>query len=83
MELNYRIMDRNNQEILKSLEIELGQLNLFLEDLKILINEINNDKYNTVLEELNQDTDRLRANYSILYSQILIDHPELEELVQN
>ena len=83
MELNYRIMDRNNQEILKSLEIELGQLNLFLEDLKILINEINNDKYNTVLEELNQDTDRLRANYSILYSQILIDHPELKELVQN
>ena len=76
-------MDRNNQEILKSLEIELGQLNLFLEDLKILINEINNDKYNTVLEELNQDTDRLRANYSILYSQILIDHPELKELVQN
>ena len=75
-------MNRKSKEVLKSIENEINQLEGFLQDLKILSSRLKDEEYLEVFEELNAETDRLRVEYSIVYSQILTDYEELKELVQ-
>lgn len=65
---------------IESMEIGINQIEKFFMDLVALEKEVGDD-YWSDFNRLRDETDKLRSEYSILYSKILSDHPELEKLV--
>lgn len=56
---------------LRSMEIELKQLNGFYNDIKRLDSQVKERDYEKDLEDLRDQTDLLRSEYSVLYAKLL------------
>lgn len=61
---------------LDSMDVGIKQLALFHEDL-VVLDKHTLGKYESDLEELRDLTDKLRAEYSVVYSKILSENPKL------
>lgn len=62
---------------LDSMDVGIKQLALFHEDL-VVLDKHTLGKYESDLEELRDLTDKLRAEYSAVYSKILSENPKLK-----
>lgn len=62
---------------LDNMDIGIKQLALFHEDL-VVLDKHTLGKYESDFEELRDLTDKLRAEYSIVYSKILSENPKLK-----
>lgn len=63
---------------LKSIDVEIKQLRKFYEDF-VIFDGICPHRYDDDFKELRDSLDILRSEFSVLWSQILIDNENLEE----